>query len=173
MKSCKEAILTIYSNTTGVPYPYAFVIGARNNSATILYLRNSVLAESSSPGILNCTRHKTMWVKWSSNELQIGSGLVLGEKRILYFLNKIPINPLYISLGSGNETEEVSWILDHVEGTKYLSSLHITQYKAMAVGTGGGGQLPPPPIFCQPKKFKIIKTRTYRSVYRNMDKICL
>ena len=49
----------------------------------------------------------------------------------------------------------------------------------MAVGTGGGGgqegQLPPPPpppIFCQPKKFKIIKTTTYRSVYRNMDKIC-
>ena len=43
----------------------------------------------------------------------------------------------------------------------------------MAVGTGGqGGQLPPPPIFCQPKKFKIIKTTTYRSVYRNMAKIC-
>ena len=47
----------------------------------------------------------------------------------------------------------------------------------MAVGTGGGGgqggggQLPPPPIFCQPKKFKIIKTMTYRSVYRNMAKI--
>ena len=32
----------------------------------------------------------------------------------------------------------------------------------MAVGTGGqGGQLPPPPIFCQPKKFKIVKTTTY------------
>ena len=32
----------------------------------------------------------------------------------------------------------------------------------MAVGTGGrgGGQLPPPPIFCQPKRFKIIKTTT-------------
>ena len=27
------------------------------------------------------------------------------------------------------------------------------------------------PIFCQPKKFKIIKTTTYRSVYRNMAKI--
>ena len=37
----------------------------------------------------------------------------------------------------------------------------------MAVGTGGaggGGN-------CQPKKFKIIKTTTYRSVYRNMAKI--
>ena len=44
---------------------------------------------------------------------------------------------------------------------------------SMAVGTGGqGGQLPPPPIFCQPKKFKIVKTTTYRSVYRNMAKIC-
>ena len=47
----------------------------------------------------------------------------------------------------------------------------------MAVGTGGGGAggggaiAPPPPIFCQPKKFKIIKTMTYRSVYRNMAKI--
>ena len=35
----------------------------------------------------------------------------------------------------------------------------------MAVGTGGGqvggGAIaPPPPIFCQPKKFKIIKTKT-------------
>ena len=42
----------------------------------------------------------------------------------------------------------------------------------MAVGTGGaGGQLPPPPpIFCQPKKFKIVNTTTYRSVYRNMAK---
>ena len=39
-------------------------------------------------------------------------------------------------------------------------------------GTGGGGQLPPPPIFCQPKKFKIVKTTSYRSVYRNMAKIC-
>ena len=44
----------------------------------------------------------------------------------------------------------------------------------MAVGTGGGGQggAIAPPIFCQPKKFKIIKTTTYRSVYRNMAKIC-
>ena len=45
----------------------------------------------------------------------------------------------------------------------------------MAVGTGGQGggvNCPPPPIFCQPKKFKIIKTTTYRSVYRNMAKIC-
>ena len=43
----------------------------------------------------------------------------------------------------------------------------------MAVGTGGGGRgaIAPPPIFCQPKKFKIIKTTTYRSVYRNMAKI--
>ena len=38
--------------------------------------------------------------------------------------------------------------------------------------SGAGGQLPPPPIFCQPKKFKIIKTTTYKSVYRNMVKIC-
>ena len=37
-------------------------------------------------------------------------------------------------------------------------------------GGRGGGQLPPPPIFCQPKKFKIVNTTTYRSVYRNMAK---
>ena len=44
----------------------------------------------------------------------------------------------------------------------------------MAVGTGGraGGAIAPPPIFRQPKKFKIIKTATYRSVYRNMARIC-
>ena len=42
----------------------------------------------------------------------------------------------------------------------------------MAVGTGGqgGGQLPPP-IFCQPKKFKSLKIRTYKLVYSNKDKI--
>ena len=34
----------------------------------------------------------------------------------------------------------------------------------MAVETGGGV------IFCQPKKFKSIKTTTYKSVYRNMAK---
>ena len=33
-------------------------------------------------------------------------------------------------------------------------------------GAGGGA------IFWQPKKFKIIKTTTYRSVYRYMAKIC-
>ena len=34
----------------------------------------------------------------------------------------------------------------------------------MAVGTGGGGAggATAPPIYCQPKKFKIIKTMTYR-----------
>ena len=45
----------------------------------------------------------------------------------------------------------------------------------MAVGTGGGrggGGAIAPSIFCQPKKFKIVKTTTYRSVYRNMAKIC-
>ena len=42
----------------------------------------------------------------------------------------------------------------------------------MAVGTGGqGGQLPPPPIFCQPKKFKSLKITTHKSVYSNKDKI--
>ena len=35
---------------------------------------------------------------------------------------------------------------------------------------GMGGNCPPSPIFCQPKKFKSIKT-TYISVYRNMAKI--
>ena len=45
----------------------------------------------------------------------------------------------------------------------------------MAVGTGGGGAgggggAIAPPIFCQPKKFKIVKTTTYKSVYRNMAK---
>ena len=39
----------------------------------------------------------------------------------------------------------------------------------MAVGTGGAFA---PPIFCQPQKFKIVKTTTYRSGYRNMAKIC-
>ena len=43
----------------------------------------------------------------------------------------------------------------------------------MAVGTGGaGGAIAPPPIFCHAQKFKIVKTTTYRSVYRNMAKIC-
>ena len=47
---------------------------------------------------------------------------------------------------------------------------HRTALFYMAVGTGGqGGELPPPPIFCQPKKFKIAKTTTYRLMYRNMD----
>ena len=36
---------------------------------------------------------------------------------------------------------------------------------------GAGGAFAPP-IFCQPKKFKIVKITTYRSVYRNMAKIC-
>ena len=49
----------------------------------------------------------------------------------------------------------------------------ICKKHAMAVGTGGGrGEIAPPPIFWQPKKFKIIKTTTYRSVYRYMAKIC-
>ena len=46
----------------------------------------------------------------------------------------------------------------------------------MAVGTGGGGagggNCPPPQYLANQKKFKIIKTTTYRSVYRNMAKIC-
>ena len=43
----------------------------------------------------------------------------------------------------------------------------------MAVGTGGGAgeAIAPPPIFCQPKKFKSLKITTYRSVYCNKDKI--
>ena len=34
-----------------------------------------------------------------------------------------------------------------------------SKYSFMAVGTGGGagGQLPPPPIFCQPKKIQDCK----------------
>ena len=37
----------------------------------------------------------------------------------------------------------------------------------MAVGTGGGrGAIAPPPIFCQPKKFKSVKITTYKSVYQ-------
>ena len=45
----------------------------------------------------------------------------------------------------------------------------------MAVGTGGqgGGQFPPPPIFCQPKKFKSLKITTHKSMYSNKDKIGL
>ena len=44
----------------------------------------------------------------------------------------------------------------------------------MAVGIGcrGGGGAIAPPIFCQPNKFKSLKTTTYKSVYRNKAKIC-
>ena len=45
-------------------------------------------------------------------------------------------------------------------------------YFLMAVGTGGGGRGgSPPPIFCQPKKFKSLKITTHKSVYSNKDKI--
>ena len=37
---------------------------------------------------------------------------------------------------------------------------------------GGGVGNSPPPYFANPKKIKSIKTRTYKSVYRNMGKIC-
>ena len=43
----------------------------------------------------------------------------------------------------------------------------------MAVGTGGrgGGNCPPPQIYCHPKKFKSLKITTYKFVYSNKDKI--
>ena len=55
-------------------------------------------------------------------------------------------------------------------------STHFLRFKySMAVGTGGqgGGAIAPPPIFCQPKKFKSLKITTYKSVYSNKDKIGL
>ena len=41
----------------------------------------------------------------------------------------------------------------------------------MAVGTGGrgGGNCPPPPIFCQPKNIKSLKITTHKSVYSNIQ----
>ena len=41
----------------------------------------------------------------------------------------------------------------------------------MAVGTGGRGELSPPPIFCQPIKFKSLKITTYKLLYINLAKI--
>ena len=60
-----------------------------------------------------------------------------------------------------------------VETTTSPQSLKPTfVYNSHGRRNRGGGQLPPPPIFCQPKNFKVIKTTTYTSVYRNMAKIC-
>ena len=42
----------------------------------------------------------------------------------------------------------------------------------MDVGTGGQGAIAPPPqIFCQPQKLKMIKITTYKSVNSNKVKI--
>ena len=41
----------------------------------------------------------------------------------------------------------------------------------MAVGTGVGGQLPPPQYFANQKKIKSLKITSYKSVYSNKDKI--
>ena len=53
--------------------------------------------------------------------------------------------------------------------------IYSASFYNMAVGTGGGagggGGNCPPPIFCQPKKFKSLKITTYKSVYSNKDKI--
>ena len=54
----------------------------------------------------------------------------------------------------------------------YTVILLILCYLYMAVGTGGaGGGGNCPPIFCQPKKFKSLEIKTYKSVYSNKDKI--
>ena len=60
-----------------------------------------------------------------------------------------------------------------VSQTKQTNHSSCISLAYMAVGTGGGqaeGNCPPP-IFCQPKKFKSLKITTYKSVYINKDKI--
>ena len=42
---------------------------------------------------------------------------------------------------------------------------------SMAVGTGGGGgAIVPPPLFCQPIKFKSLEITTYKLMYMNKAK---
>ena len=62
-------------------------------------------------------------------------------------------------------------ILDTIVGFPYYDIIPTTTHGRRNRGGGCRGAIAPP-IFCQPKKIKIIKTTTYRSVYRNMAKIC-
>lgn len=85
---------------------YELVIGAQSNSKTVLRksVGGAVVAEVSSPQILDCNLERLFWITWRSNgDISFGRGAVPEQGRLLYFRDQSSqqINAVSVSTPAG------------------------------------------------------------------------
>ena len=54
-------------------------------------------------GYLSCSEYRTFWIGWSSGEIYVGRGDVIGKNQFMSWTNPdpFPINYMFVSTGQG------------------------------------------------------------------------
>ena len=97
VRACSNAHI-ILANRPGIADfdSFEIIIGYNDNKETVIRRGPSaaILKNVSTPGILNCTELRDMWMSWEDNLISVGRGISAGINRILEYRDesKMKIN---------------------------------------------------------------------------------
>jgi len=127
VRACEDARL-ILADVPGQWSTFAkeIRIGIDNNVTAVFdqYMSfGEPLSSAQSDGILNCTEHRSLWLSWKEKRVDFGTGLDVGENRVLYF-GRGDFVMLLSSIGfysrpstTSEEGVDSNWIIGYIPGS--------------------------------------------------------
>ncbi|CAC5376566.1 unnamed protein product [Mytilus coruscus] len=113
VKACSNAFIILYNDISLFPfYNYRIIIGAGNNSIINIRQNYDLTISSfdiSTPGILNCTEHRSFELNWTvSGRITLTSG----SKMLMNWTDPLPISIKDVGITTGLGSVGL-WIVEH------------------------------------------------------------
>ena len=120
VKSSSDAMLALLSVPSNLNAPsYEITIGAQGNTLSILKSKSpngDLVIQADTPGILDPGVFRSFWISWVNGTVNFGSGDVVGQSRLLSFIDPQPtyrkhVHSIAVASGAaasanGNSTNE-------------------------------------------------------------------
>lgn len=92
---------------------YEITLGANGNMISTLKARSSngeFSAQVDTPSILSASEYRPFWISWANGAVQFGKGDVVGQNRLLNFLDPLPtyrkdVHSVAVASGGGVTAE--------------------------------------------------------------------
>ena len=131
VKACKEAhvyLSTFYGYVEKDAYEVVIGTGGNTRSEIRAVVGGTPVASTVTEQILDCNAFRRFWVSWVGGRIEVGTGRIVGNFRMLEWTDSQPISIHFFSVGTSDNTEG-TWDVNTYEGDLY--SIHtpaVSQY---------------------------------------------
>lgn len=108
LKSCKNAQIGLVY-IPGIHLGYQIIIGD-GNSVSYILKEGTRVAETQTPGILDCNERRFFWVRWENGHFEVGADFLAGLGRFLDWKDDSFNVFTALSFSSGSD-ETAEWFL--------------------------------------------------------------